>query len=128
MEAKKKADPVVGGKAKAEKASKAQAESAKVAQWDPTQGLLTMAGGGGTKALTDKEKDPNVVFGVRLGSTFQKDFPGHGTFTGTVVAYLKDKKYFSVKYEDGDTEEIKVREQEDARSFCLRALTICFFL
>ena len=33
-------------------------------------------------------------------------FDGHGTFVGTVVSYSKEKKFFSVKYSDGDTEEL----------------------
>ena len=51
-------------------------------------------------------KEKNVIHGIKLGSKFQKHFEGHGTFVGTVVSYSKEKKYFSVKYTDGDTEEL----------------------
>lgn len=54
-----------------------------------------------------KQKNDDEIHGIKIGSTFKKNFEGHGMFTGTVVAYIKDKKYFSVKYEDGDTEELK---------------------
>ncbi len=53
-----------------------------------------------------KPREKNVIHGIKLGSKFQKNFEGHGTFVGTVVAYSKEKKYFSVKYTDGDTEEL----------------------
>jgi len=69
-----------------------------VTKWDPSTG----------KAVSKKKaKNPNEIHGIEIGRTFTKEFEGHGTFTGTVVEYNKEKKFFSVIYEDGDTEELR---------------------
>ena len=89
--------------AKASKKASAEdgAGKAAVSKWDPA-----------TQApVDDKPKrggKPGEVHGIAIGATFQKTFEGHGTFTGTVVEYSKEKKFFSVIYEDGDTEELKI--------------------
>jgi predicted flap endonuclease-1-like 5' DNA nuclease len=76
-----------------------------VSLWDPDSGTAASP----TKAARDSKagKNKDEIHGIKIGATFKKTFEGHGTFTGTVVEYLKEKKYFSVIYEDGDTEELK---------------------
>lgn len=71
-----------------------------VTKWDPSTGKMV-----GKK--DKKAKNPNEIHGIEIGQTFTKVFEGHGTFTGTVVEYNKEKKFFSVIYEDGDTEELR---------------------
>jgi hypothetical protein len=90
-----------GGGGVAREASGVDAPKAAVAKWDPTAGKL--AG----KKDAKKAKNPNEIHGIELGQTFTKAFEGHGTYTGTVVEYNKEKKFFSVIYEDGDTEELR---------------------
>ena len=38
-----------------------------------------------------------------VGATIRKNFPGHGTFEGTVVSFADE--LFHVEYEDGDEED-----------------------
>ena len=45
-----------------------------------------------------------------IGLQFKKHFPGHGVFTGTVVRYDAASQFFSVRYEDGDCEELSASE------------------
>jgi ubiquitin len=64
-----------------------------VNKWDPSS--------------SDGNKKKDEIHGIKIGSKFKKEFEGHGIFEGTVMSYSKEKKYFSVAYEDGDTEELK---------------------
>eukprot|EP00547_Thalassionema_nitzschioides_P013858 CAMPEP_0194249184 /NCGR_PEP_ID=MMETSP0158-20130606/19884_1 /TAXON_ID=33649 /ORGANISM="Thalassionema nitzschioides, Strain L26-B" /LENGTH=988 /DNA_ID=CAMNT_0038985645 /DNA_START=194 /DNA_END=3160 /DNA_ORIENTATION=- len=41
-----------------------------------------------------------------FGSRVRKFFKGHGWFSGTVISFDEDLRYYLVRYEDGDTEEI----------------------
>ena len=92
----------IGAQVKAAKKAPAgpgrAAPAAAVSKWDPATGKAVVA---------KKPKAANEVHGIAIGATFQKTFEGHGTFTGTVIEYNKDKKFFSVIYEDGDTEELR---------------------
>ena len=50
---------------------------------------------------------PSPHGGARhVGRLFEKFFPGHGTFKGTVVEFRTDENLWLVKYEDGDAEEL----------------------
>jgi hypothetical protein len=55
-----------------------------------------------------------------VGRTFQKYFPGHGYFQGEVVK-LEDELY-SVKYEDGDEEEL---EEYELKALLLKHVPVC---
>jgi uncharacterized membrane protein len=43
-----------------------------------------------------------------VGVRFRKDFGRHGVFTGTVMG--KEGKYYQVRYEDGDREDLSEEE------------------
>jgi hypothetical protein len=72
-----------------------------VHKWDPEADAAAKS-----KSKSSKDKD-GEIHGIKIGAKFMKTFEGHGTFQGTVMSYSKEKKYFSVTYEDGDTEELK---------------------
>ena len=75
-------------------------------KFDPSAPSKGKSGGKQQAQGKKPPRDKNVIHGIKLGSKFQKHFDGHGTFVGTVVSYSKEKKFFSVKYSDGDTEEL----------------------
>lgn len=48
---------------------------------------------------------------VIIGRKIQRNFPGHGVFTGTVTAFKSP--YYTVCYEDGDKEEMTLTEMRE---------------
>ena len=55
-----------------------------------------------------------------VGAMVLRHFPGYGDFTGTVTAY--QPPYWTVKYEDGDTEDMTDEEVREHRRLSLRSL------
>ena len=45
-----------------------------------------------------------------VGTTFKKEFPPHGLFTGTISSYHKETGWYHVVYEDGDEEDLEESE------------------
>ena len=58
----------------------------------------------GTKAKSSKSKES------LMGRKIQREFPGHGVFIGTVNSYKVP--YYTICYDDGDTEEMNMTEMK----------------
>jgi hypothetical protein len=62
--------------------------------------------------LTDKSKfQKSENFTEIIGRKIQRNFPGHGVFTGTVKSFKSP--YYTISYEDGDKEEMTLAEMRE---------------
>ena len=64
------------------------------------------AGGGGRRGGNAGKRKTETTNGVDIGATFEKVFPGQGSWTGTVEHELQPFDGYRVRYSDGSSEDL----------------------
>jgi hypothetical protein len=79
---------------------------------DTDQGNASLVKGGSAEAESSNTTDRASAPTFPVGTRFRKEFPGHGTFQGTIMSF--DGEHHRVYYSsDGDSEELSDYELDD---------------